>query len=391
MVMAIRRLTPTLLVLALLGAPGAAKAVIPSGNLLSNPGTEEGPGAKVYTESFVPAGWYLTSSDGVGPTALEYGAPGGFPSQALGASIGGGRSFFAGGLRSDPTEYISQTIDVSAAAPEIQAGQVQAAVTGCLGGVDVENDFAQLGVAFWGDEPELGFPDPHLIDQFVLMGPTAAERGLVTKLLPQQATGTVPRATDFIVFSFRAFLVSGIYADGYADNLTLHLESVGSPERQATCSPPAVPPPAVPPPAVPPPAVPPPAVPPPAVPPPAEGGSGTRVLPIGLGATRAVLRGGSVLVRLKCLLQQGSCDGRLSLSALGLPRLRARAAAVRLGSKRFSIPARRTGTVGVKLGRRARGRFRAITGRQLRRVRLELTVRIGGDKKSFRVPLKRAR
>jgi hypothetical protein len=380
MVVAIRRLTPTLLVLALLAAPAAAKAVIPSGNLLTNPGTEEGPAAKVYTESFVPAGWHLTSSDGVGPTALEYGAPGGFPSRALGASIGGGRSFFAGGLRSDPAEYISQTIDVSAAAPEIQAGQVQAAVTGCLGGVDFEDDFAQLEVAFWGDEPELGFPDPHLIDQFVLVGPTAAERGLVTKLVPQEATGTVPRTTDFIVFSFRARLVNGIYADGYADNLTLHLESVGSPERQATCSPPGVAP----------------------TGPvgggggggggvPGQGGSGDRGLPMGLGATRAVLRGGSVLVRLKCLLQRGSCNGRLSLSALRLPRPRARAAAVRLGSKRFSIPGSRSGTVEVKLGRRARARFRALSGRQLRRVRLELTVRIGGQKKSFRVPLKRAR
>ena len=174
------RLTPLLALLVVLAAPASASAVIPPGNLLTNPGAEDGPAATVYTQSVVPTGWTRTALDGAGPTAFEYGAPGGFPTKALGASIGGGQNFFAGGLGTDPDEVLSQTIDVSAAAPEIQAGQVRAAVTGCLGGVDFEDDFAELEVSFLGDDVELGFPDPHLVDQSLLRGPVAAERGNIT-------------------------------------------------------------------------------------------------------------------------------------------------------------------------------------------------------------------
>jgi hypothetical protein len=70
--------------------------------------------------------------------------------------------------------------------------------------------------------------------------------------------------------------------------------------------------------------------------------------------------------------------------------VRASAAAVRLGSKRFSIQAGRTRTVKVTIQRRAALRFRAISRRQLRRVRLELTVRMNRQTKTFRLRLGRA-
>jgi hypothetical protein len=353
--------------------PASAEAVIPSGNLLKNPGAEEGHAATVFTESVAPNEWDSQAGGNGPPTSVEYGAAGGFPSKELGASIGGGRHFFAGGLNPAPNAQLSQTIDLRAAVPEIQAGQVQAALTGCLGGADSDDDYAELEILFYG-------PDASgmavLKDQFSLVGPDAAARGGVTRFLPNSATGIVPVDTEYVVVIFRSHLVEGTYADGYADNLSFHLETRGSPEREAECSAPG------------------------SSPPGAggggsggggsggSGGSGNSTASVKAATSRATLRGNRVAVRLECLNPDG-CSGSLSLSTARLPRLRASAAAVRLGSKRFSIAAGKTATLKVPISKRASRRFRAIPRRQLRRVRLRLSVRLNGQTQSFPLRLSR--
>jgi hypothetical protein len=249
---------------------------------------------------------------------------------------------------------------------------VQAALTGCLGGADSDDDYAELEILFYG--PDASGSDV-LLDRFSLVGPDAAARGGMTRFLPTSSTGIVPVGTEYVFVIFRSHLVEGSYADGYADNLSFHLETGGSPEREAQCS--ALP----------------------GSPPPGPGGGGTggggtggsgnSTASVKPAATRATLKGNRVAVRLECLNPDG-CSGSLSLSTARLPQLHASsAAALRLGSKRFSIAAGKTATVKVPITKRASRRFRAISRRQLRRVRLRVSVRLNGQTRSFPLRLTR--
>src|SRR4051794_29176144 len=74
------------------GGTGNAGAVVPSGNLVQNPGAETGTGAADESTKNPPPLWGASGSF----TAVKYGAPL-FPTAGLSASIGGGTNFFAGG------------------------------------------------------------------------------------------------------------------------------------------------------------------------------------------------------------------------------------------------------------------------------------------------------
>ena len=64
----------------------------------------------------------------------------------IATTLGGGTNFFAGG-NTGPSAG-SQTIDVSGAAAEIDAGGVTATLSGLLGGFDGQDDRATLSAAF---------------------------------------------------------------------------------------------------------------------------------------------------------------------------------------------------------------------------------------------------
>ena len=109
----------------LVAAPlGARSSAIPAGNLVQNPGAEDSPGTDVATV-VKPVGWVTTgnlSAWTYAPTESDK------PTKAFAATIGGGKNFFAGGPGDNSgkqtTHTASQTIDVSGAATEIDAGQV---------------------------------------------------------------------------------------------------------------------------------------------------------------------------------------------------------------------------------------------------------------------------
>jgi hypothetical protein len=115
-------------------APPVASAAIPSGNLVLNPGAEDGPGSTDASTVNAPPSW-LTA----GPmTAEQYGSPGGFPDFAVRDSVSGGVNFFAGGNGS--SSVADQQIDVSAAAPEIDANDAYATLSAYLGGFESQRD-----------------------------------------------------------------------------------------------------------------------------------------------------------------------------------------------------------------------------------------------------------
>ncbi len=181
-------LTVALLVAAPLAAtPGA----IPGGNLVQNPGAEDSPGSDVPTV-VKPVGWATT---GKFSTWAYPAAEGDWPTRAFAATIGGGKNFFAGGPGDNSgkqtTHTASQTIDVSGAATEVDAGQVGATLTAFIGGYTAAEDLATVTARF------LSAAGAQLAS--VRVGPvTRDDRKLKTVLLKRIAQANIPPNTRSI-------------------------------------------------------------------------------------------------------------------------------------------------------------------------------------------------
>jgi Ca2+-binding RTX toxin-like protein len=195
--------------------PSVAGAVVPSGNLVVNPGAESGPGAADAAGTEAPPGW------GANPefTAVQYGAAVGFPSTAVSASIGGGANFFAGGPGAAST-VAEQTIDVSGAAPEIDGGRVSVQLRAHLGGFMTDSDQAKVTAELQDEPADVTFGT-------LQVGPvTAADRGNETTLLLRTEGADVPPGTRRIRVTLTATRgLSGSYNDGYADNISVVLDT----------------------------------------------------------------------------------------------------------------------------------------------------------------------
>ena len=205
----------TALVVPVLGGAAAAllwsssgAAVLPAGNLVKNPGADDGTAGNGSTVT-PPASWQTTGSF----TAIKYGSPG-FPTKADGPPDAG-TNFFGGG----PTgaqSTAAQSIDVSAAAAEIDAGGVRATLSAWLGGYQDQSDFAEVEAVFLGaGGGELGTLN--------LIGPGVGDRGAQTKLLRRSTDGSVPQGTRAIRVTLTAKRLEGDSNDGYVDSVELTL------------------------------------------------------------------------------------------------------------------------------------------------------------------------
>ena len=201
----------------LVAAPLAARSsAIPPGNLVQNPGAEDSPGTDVATV-VKPVGWVTTGNLSTWTYAP---AEGDKPTKAFAATIGGGKNFFAGGPGDNSgkqtTHTASQTIDVSGAATEIDAGQVGATLTAFLGGYTVAQDLATVTARFLDAAgAQLGS---------VRVGPvTFTDRKRLTVLLKRTAQANLPANTRSMA------VVITVIADGngahhaYVDNISLTL------------------------------------------------------------------------------------------------------------------------------------------------------------------------
>src|SRR5919198_1848450 len=203
------RLAAGLAIALIIAAP--AGAAVPSGNLLVNPGAEAGPGAPDDSQAVAPPGWNVESTF----TAVQYGASGGFPTAADGAALGGGANFFAGGP-GRATSAATQVVDVSAAAPEIDAGKVGATLGAALGGYASQTDHGTVTATFLN---AAGAATGTLAVPTV----TAADRNSVTGLIARSATGVVPAGTRQVSVRIDAIRDEGSYNDAYIDNVSLVL------------------------------------------------------------------------------------------------------------------------------------------------------------------------
>src|SRR3954451_24201945 len=121
-----RAALPALALGLIVAAP--ARAEIPPGNLVVNPGADGAAGATDSSGVVGIPGWSTEANF----TAVRYGTPD-FLTAADSAKWSGGANFFAGGPGT-PASAATQTVDVSRAAAEIDAGGVSATLAALIGG-----------------------------------------------------------------------------------------------------------------------------------------------------------------------------------------------------------------------------------------------------------------
>ncbi len=196
-----------------LGAAAPAGAAVPSGNLVVNPGAEAGPAAGDSVAQLPLPGWTVESTF----TAVQYGAPS-FLTLADATAVGGGVNFFAGGP-GGATSAATQVVDVSGAAPEIDAGKVAATLSALLGGYSGQTDHAAVTATFLN---AAGVPAGGAV---ALPTVTSTDRNLTTSLIARTASGALPAGTRQISVRIDAIRDDGSYNDAYIDNVSLVLGS----------------------------------------------------------------------------------------------------------------------------------------------------------------------
>ncbi|HEX6697458.1 MAG TPA: hypothetical protein VF080_11700 [Solirubrobacteraceae bacterium] len=198
---------------AALFAAAPVEAAVPTGNLLVNPGAEAGPGAADSATQLPLPGWTVESTF----TAVQYGTSG-FPTLDDATTFGGGVNLFAGG--NSAASAATQLVDVSGAAPEIDAGTLEVTLSALLGGFSSQTDRATVTASFLGaGAAPLGALN--------LAPVTAADRASVTTFVARSASALLPAGTRSISVRIDAIRDEGSYNDGYIDNVSLVLGAGG--------------------------------------------------------------------------------------------------------------------------------------------------------------------
>ena len=182
------------------------------GNLLANPGAEQGIAATNDTASPAPPRWTRTGAF----TSVRYGTVAGpfaFPPLDVAAALRAGDAFFAGGPGAAAS--LTQVVDVSRWAPEIDArAGARVRLSALLGGFRRSEDRATVSAEFRG-------PTGARRGGFSLDTVTPAERANATMLAARLAERPVPRLTRTIAVTVRAGTPGGTYNDAYADDIAL--------------------------------------------------------------------------------------------------------------------------------------------------------------------------
>ncbi len=191
---------------------GPAGATLPTGNVIVNGDAEDGNATADYFVTRTPSGWTPSPS---GITEVAYDAVPPMPKLSGGA---GNTAYFIGGNGST-TREMTQVIDLSAGAAELDGGKVYATLSGELGGWDSQPDRAIVTAAFRDASDQT-------IRTVTLPTVTSSDRAGVTKLLARSTTELVPAGTRSVRMTVQfLFVTSGghTYNDASADNLALVL------------------------------------------------------------------------------------------------------------------------------------------------------------------------
>ncbi|OIK29435.1 alkaline phosphatase family protein [Streptomyces malaysiense] len=193
----------------IVATPAPARAAVSSGNLIVNGDAEAGGFCTGdWSAATTVPGWTVQSG-GINVMCRSV-ASFGYPSDGNTP----GKAFFAPGNFGDGS--MSQTVDVSSAASAIDGGGVHYDLSGWLGGWTVHGGHVAVS---------LHFQDAHgnPVGAAELPTATATDRGLLTKFLARDATGSVPAGTRHI--QVEAQFLDTSSETGYLDNLSLTLDT----------------------------------------------------------------------------------------------------------------------------------------------------------------------
>jgi Phosphoesterase family/Putative Ig domain len=212
------RLAPSLLVVSLVllasvAWPAASVASTPLGtNLIVNSGAESGSAGSGSGNP--PPSWTTTGDF----AQILYSTGNGYPTQSSPGPANRGNAFFGGGYAASSTA--AQTISIGDLAAQIDASKISYNLSGWLGGYASQDDSMKLVATFQSSTgSSLGTAQ---------IGPElAADRNNVTGMLQRSATGMLPVGTRSVSLLVTATRVAGSSNDGYADNLSLVLQSTG--------------------------------------------------------------------------------------------------------------------------------------------------------------------
>lgn len=180
--------------------------------LIVNGDAEAGMGAIDATPVAIP-GW---TSAGGPMTVVQYGSKG-FVNPTDPGPSNRGRQFFSGGRTASGA--ISQTIDLSNLATQIDAGNAKYDLSAWMGGFGKEQDSARVSVRFENPNSSGG-------EEVTMNGLNATERQQITGLFAISSNGLVPRGARRAVVTVSAQRQLGVVADGYVDNVSLKLMPV---------------------------------------------------------------------------------------------------------------------------------------------------------------------
>lgn len=135
-------------------------------------------------------------------------------SPANAEAVGGGKNFFSGGHAA--VSRITQTIDLTSLAADIDAKKVEFQLSALLGGWKNQQDCAASTARFYDSS---GY-----VTQTVTVGPVSAvDRKNRTALLLREATELVTAGARSVTVELLCICFQGGVNDGYADNLSLVL------------------------------------------------------------------------------------------------------------------------------------------------------------------------
>ena len=182
-------------------------------NLVVNGDAEAGAGSASGNDIEVVPGWTTTGNF----TVSLYGNASGIPTNIPGP-LNRGTNLFNGG----PNTALSsawQTINLSSASPEIDAGMVVAELTGWLGGWSSQDDNAVLTAKFTDGV------SPNVLGTMTVGPVLASDRTNVTALLFRAQTNTLPVGTRQALITLTMTREQGSYDDGSADDISFVLRT----------------------------------------------------------------------------------------------------------------------------------------------------------------------
>jgi hypothetical protein len=218
--------------------PAAGIGSVYAGNLIVNGNAEYvavngqmqlGPGAAVAdTVTAPPPDWTVAGTI----NEVKYGAEDDVPGPNDPGPPDRGSNFFWGGPDDGHDVHTArQSVDVSAAAADIDAGKVTFTLSGYFGGYSSQDDNTVLQAGFLGASTTAGTGGPVLLTA-ATKPVLAVDRGSNTGMLPRSSTGQVPAGTRSIVLTLIMTRMEGSDNDASADNLSLVLAPGTTPAPQ---------------------------------------------------------------------------------------------------------------------------------------------------------------